>query len=93
LALCFNRIGDTKSPSFDDLAIAIDKAVKTFFWRFGLAKLSNKIIHYDIEKKTVIVRCQREYLQDLRSAILLLSEINKEPVNMYILKVSGTINL
>jgi ribonuclease P/MRP protein subunit POP5 len=74
-----------------DVSTSIRIGIKDLFGDFGLAQLEYRIIYYDEKQNMIIIKCRRECVDYLKSALLLIKEIKKITVNLTVLKISGTI--
>ncbi len=81
------------SFSVKEVRLALEKAFKDFFGLLGLSKASIMIFDEKFNKKnqTIIVKVSHRYVDELKSSLILIKEINREPVAIKSITCSGTI--
>lgn len=74
---------------------SIYKLIKTSINRFygtkGIMDSYLKLIEYNEETKTGILRCAHIFKKSLRASLAMITEIDSIPVSVHVLKTSGTI--
>jgi len=77
----------TKKAFSESLAASVEH----LFGHIGLAEMSPRVISYDQEYSTALVKCSREGVQKLRATLALITEIENSPAAAFVLRASGTI--
>lgn len=62
-----------------------------FFGEYGLSYAALKLVSFDKDKKTGIIRCEREYLDRVLGFLALLGALDGAEARLVTLKSSGTI--
>jgi ribonuclease P/MRP protein subunit POP5 len=74
---------------------AVNSAIKNLlpelFGSLGLGKMNFQFIEFNEKTRKGILKCKHTAIEDLKTAVLLLKEINKTKVIPRTLKVSGTL--
>ncbi|HID17134.1 TPA: hypothetical protein EYP26_02430 [Candidatus Bathyarchaeota archaeon] len=71
--------------------LALVKSLAKLFGEVGLAKASLKFLSFNDEEKAAVVGCDRAFLNELRAAVALMSEVNNKAICPFVAKVSGTV--
>jgi len=72
-------------------SLRLDAAVEHLYGHVGLAEISPRVVSYNHERSTALVRCSAEGVQKLRATLALITEIENNRTAAFILGVSGTI--
>jgi len=72
-------------------SLGLETAAEHLFGHVGLAEISPRVVSYDHERLTALVRCSAEGVQKLRATLALITEIENNRIAMFVLGVSGTI--
>ena len=80
-----------KNVSESDLKYALSETVEDFFGIIGLSQISLRIVRYEQSKGLAIVRCRTEYIEMLRSSLVLLTQISGKSGSVSTIGLSGTI--
>ena len=70
---------------------SLTSSLEHLFGQIGLAEISPKVVSYDQECSTALVKCSREGVQKLRATLALVTEIENSPAAAFVLRASGTI--
>ncbi len=57
----------------------------------GAAEMNHRLIEYYPEEQNMIIRCNHNRLNEMRTVLAHISEINDKPVRLDVQRVSGTI--
>jgi len=74
-----------------DFMDAVWSAVSRLFGEYGASQAGLSLIDYDGAEKIAIVRTSHVMLEMVRTALASISRVEKKPVAMHVLAVSGTI--
>lgn len=88
--IAFQVIGERTFKS-GEIKKAIWEASLRVLGELGTAKAKIWFIRFDEKSQTGIVRCDRDYVEQVRFALTMLTQINGSKVIMRTLGVSGTI--
>jgi ribonuclease P/MRP protein subunit POP5 len=88
--LLFHAVGE-KPLDGRAMAQAIDQALLDAFGSVGAGAFHVAFIRFDPKTQQGILRCRREALADVRSALLFLSQAKTVVIRLDILGISGTI--
>ncbi len=82
-----------QGPDMEEQALkrAIYAEALKFFGELGLSEAALKLISYDREKKTGILRCERGYLEKILGFLALLDSLNGSEARLISIKSSGTL--
>lgn len=83
--LCENSLGK------DSVRRAIYNSFLKLFGFFGLAQAKLRFIDYNENKNIGILACSHRFLEPVRVSLALTSQIDGKKVNVYTVRVSGTI--
>lgn len=75
----------------ESLKRAIYAEALKFFGEFGLSHAALKLVGYDKNKKTGILRCERDYLDNVLGFLALVSSLDGSPARLVAMKSSGTL--
>ncbi|MBS3113331.1 hypothetical protein J4418_04585 [Candidatus Woesearchaeota archaeon] len=91
--LVFKVLSNTKMPIIDVLR-EIKNEIVSYFGQKGLADAGVQILKetYDIEKQSGIIRVGNKYVNQLKTALMLITMINEKPVLIKSITVSGIID-
>ena len=70
---------------------ALFDSVSRYFGVNGLSLANLKLIEYNIEERSGIVRCNHSFLREVRVSFALIDHIKGESVCVHVERVSGTI--
>lgn len=70
---------------------ALCNSVRRYFGEIGLARVDPRVLRYDAAKGRAIVACMKDAVNDLQTALALISHIAELDVAPLVLGVSGTI--
>ena len=70
---------------------AVKASVLRLFGEYGASKANLKQIKFFSTKNQVIIRCSHLMLEQVRAAVATIVEINKSPIAVHVLAVSGTL--
>jgi len=57
----------------------------------GLSEANLKLIEFDPESNTAIIRCNHRSLRSVRATLALITSLNSQPLTLNVIKLSGTI--
>jgi RNase P/RNase MRP subunit POP5 len=79
--------------SKNDMIEALKDTMQEFFGTFTLAKAAPMILHKTFERQnqTIIIKINHTYVDQLKASLLFIKEINKVPVIVRSVIVSGTL--
>lgn len=69
----------------------IQRGIIELFGVYGLSMIEPKVIEYDLERSTGIIRCNYLHLPLLRASLASITAVGEEPLAFLVLKVSGTL--
>ncbi len=75
----------------EKLHSALLNSILTLFGEMGLVESKFKLLIFAQEKNLAIARCAKNFLNNFRAAIALITNLNSEPALIFIVRVSGTI--
>lgn len=80
-------------PQMDEDALkrALYTEALKFFGELGLSYAALKLVSYDPEKKTGVIRCERSCLDKVLGFLALINELDSKPARLKTIKTSGTI--
>lgn len=70
---------------------AIYESFLRFFGFFGLSQARLRFIDYDENGKMGVLMCSHKFLEPVRASLALINKINGKKVNIYTVRISGTI--
>jgi RNase P/RNase MRP subunit POP5 len=70
---------------------ALDNSAKRYFGEIGLSRIDPRIMKFDPESSTAILSCERAATSELVSVISLITHCAETPVNLLVLRISGTV--
>ena len=70
---------------------ALTEAVSRIYGVHGLSRANLKLIEYSTVEGSGIVRCNHDFLREVRASFALIDNINEEPACIHVGRVSGTI--
>ncbi|WP_455367876.1 Rpp14/Pop5 family protein [[Eubacterium] cellulosolvens] len=79
------------APALTDITSAIIQTIKNLFGELGFSQIEARVLRYNSERKSLLIRCRREHVPKLQFGLLFIKEINKSEVNLSIVRISGTI--
>tara|TARA_Y100000034_G_C6586286_1_gene254511 strand:- start:111 stop:440 length:330 start_codon:yes stop_codon:yes gene_type:complete len=88
--IIFEIIGLIKI-SFSDLNDSINKSILNFVGELGKAKLSPLLIKEKFKDKKFIIKVNHSYVDECKSAIILIKKIKNNPVVIKSIAISGTL--
>jgi len=71
-------------------SLGLETAVEHLFGHVGLVEISPRVVSYNHERSTALVRCSAEGVQKLRATLALITEMENNRIAAFILGVSGT---
>ncbi|MGB9714611.1 MAG: Rpp14/Pop5 family protein [Candidatus Bathyarchaeales archaeon] len=74
-----------------DVMDAVWNAVLKLYGEYGASKTGLRLIDYDVEGKTAIIRTAHATLEMVRAAIASITHISNKPAALHVIMVSGTI--
>jgi RNase P/RNase MRP subunit POP5 len=78
-------------PSQKEFIDAVWHAVTRLYGEYGASMTSMALIDYDVEQKIAIVRTNLNTVDNLRTALALITSILGKQAGVHVLAVSGTI--
>jgi len=75
----------------EKLQSALLNSILTLFCEVGLVESKFKLLIFNQEKNLAIVKCAKNFLNNFRAAIALITNLNGKPALIFIVKASGTI--
>lgn len=85
------RAGAAAHMDEQSLKRALYAEALKFFGESGLSRAALKLISYDAAKKTGILRCERDYLDDVLGFLALVNSLDGSAARLVALKSSGTL--
>jgi len=85
------KIDSIESFSSKEIVDAVWDAVLKLFGEYGASQTGLRLIDYDVEGKTAIIRTAHTTLNMVRAAIATITNINDKPLALHVIAVSGTI--
>lgn len=79
---------DVASQSFLE---ALNESFMTLYGKTGFSEANPRLIEFNEEKASAVVKCSHSSLDKLRVAVLMMKEISGKPVAAYVKHVSGTL--
>jgi ribonuclease P/MRP protein subunit POP5 len=70
---------------------SIEKGVSSIFGIWGLSRLEPVLFIFVEDKQIGILRCNRDYLREMRVSLIFISEISGLAVSIHVERVSGTL--
>ncbi len=86
----FEVISDKKF-TFSEIREEVDKVLLLFFGQLGLAKTSPKLLKEKYKNNKFIIKINHQYVDELKSALMLSKKIRNVPVTIKSLITSGTL--
>jgi len=77
--------------SGSELFQALKEKMTQLYGAKGLSEASIKLIDFDSEYRTAIIRCNHKSIRKIRATIALLTSFNSRPFTLNVIKASGTI--
>jgi RNase P/RNase MRP subunit POP5 len=77
--------------SVEKLYSMLKENISNLYGIKGLVDANLKLIEYESDSKTGILRCNHDFLRQLRTAIVFIKKIDSKPVSINITRTSGTI--
>ena len=77
--------------SGSELFQALKEKMIQLYGAKGLSEASIKLIDFDSEYRTTIIRCNHKSIRKTRATIALLTSFNSQPLTLNVIKASGTI--
>ncbi len=77
--------------SADVLENALYGSIERMFGKFGSEELRTRFIAFEESSKLAVVRCTSASVEKLRTALLLMREVDGAPLAAGVLRSSGTI--
>ena len=78
-------------PNEQKVLAAIKASILTLFGEYGASQAKITLIDYLPDKYQLIIRCSHSMLQQVRTAITSIIELNGENVAIHVLDTSGTL--
>ncbi len=75
----------------EKLQSALFNSILNLFGEAGLVESKFKLLIFNEEKKIAVVKCAKNFINNFRAAIALITNLNNEEALIFIAKVSGTI--
>ena len=69
----------------------IEQSLRTCFGELGLCSIDPKIIRFDVASSAGIVSCEQNAVNELETALSLVTEYSRADLTLLTLRVSGTI--
>jgi ribonuclease P/MRP protein subunit POP5 len=88
LALKIDSLETFEAKEFMD---AVWNAVLKLYGEYGASKTGLRLINYNANGKTAVIRTAHETLTMVRAAVATITQINNKPVALHVVAVSGTI--
>ena len=85
------RVASEHSANKRDVADAVWNAILKLFGEYGASQTHLALIEYNQEKRWGIIRCSHRTVEMVRAAVASITEINRKPVALHVLGVSGTL--
>ncbi|MDO8510695.1 MAG: Rpp14/Pop5 family protein [Nanoarchaeota archaeon] len=87
------EIQAAKAFSLPDVAEAIEASLQRFLGELGLAKASPMLVKekWNEKKQRLVIKVNHDYVDELKSAIILNKKIKNTPVLIRSIVVSGTL--
>jgi RNase P/RNase MRP subunit POP5 len=79
------------SSTYNDVAEAIQRSVLSLFGVEGLSHAEPKLIDFDDEGQSGILRCNHLQLNNVRAALAYITNIGSSTAAIQVVNVSGTI--
>lgn len=87
----FFQLNSSKPLNAREVSSAVLNECSYLFGSIGVSKMNLQLIDFNSFSGEGILRCAREKLDETKSALLFVKNINGFPVRPQILKVSGTL--
>ena len=88
---CEIRFADGKNANEDEIKRAIYKEALRFFGEYLLSFVALKLVSIDMNKKTVILRCNRDFVYETLGFLALVNSLDGRKTRMVAIGTSGTI--
>jgi len=85
------KIVANKVVTKEAFSVSLVASAEHLFGHVGLAELSSRVVSYDQDCSTALVKCSREGVEKLRASLALITEIQNSPAAVFVLRASGTI--
>lgn len=88
--LVFRIVSDTSFPA-EKLSLEIEQSLRGFFGDIGALQAFPRLISYDAAKMMGVIRCSTEWVDRVRTALALTTQIDGQTIGFLVLRSSGTI--
>ncbi|MBT4936134.1 hypothetical protein HOL21_00655 [Candidatus Woesearchaeota archaeon] len=85
------KIVSDKDFTVQDIQSAVESALTSFLGQLGLAKASPLFLKEKCNNKTFIIKVNHKYVDECKSAIILIKKIKNMPVLLTSVTTSGTL--
>ena len=85
------KIDSSENFSSKEIMDAVWNAILKVFGEYGASQTSLRLIDYDVEGKTAIIRTTHTTLNMVRAAIATITQVNDKSLALHVTAVSGTI--
>ncbi|PIN76937.1 hypothetical protein COV17_00345 [Candidatus Woesearchaeota archaeon CG10_big_fil_rev_8_21_14_0_10_36_11] len=85
------KIVTDKNFSVQDIHHAVDSALNSFLGQLGMAKASPLFLKEKCNNKTFIIKVNHKYVDECKSALILIQKIKNIPVIVTSVTTSGTL--
>ena len=85
------KVLSSTHPRKKEVQEGIRRSIIELFGAYGLSRIEPKIIEYNEEMSTGIIRCTHLYLPMLRASMASITAIGEFPAAFFTVSVSGTL--
>ncbi|PIN73091.1 ribonuclease P protein component 2 [Candidatus Woesearchaeota archaeon CG10_big_fil_rev_8_21_14_0_10_45_16] len=85
------QIAGDKAFTADEVKKAVDEALKSFLGDLGLAKASPSFIKERYKNNHFIIKVNHDWVDELKSAVILIKKIKNNPVLLKSIVTSGAL--
>ncbi len=88
--LVFRIVSNASFPA-ERLSLEIEQSLRRFFGDIGALQAFPRLITYDAMKMIGVIRCSAAWVDRVRTALALTTQIEGQPTGFLVLRSSGTI--
>jgi ribonuclease P/MRP protein subunit POP5 len=85
------EIKSDKSFSLSDIKEEVDKALLLFLGQLGLSKAIPQFVHEKSGRNKFVLKCNNKYVDEVKSAIILIKSIKNNQIILNSVITSGTL--